>query len=94
VTENYFVNLLIRMRDEKKLSHEEMLREMPFMFTAANETIALTTSAVLLVLGMYPNIQVFWDNMFLRLLHMILFVSCRKMYSKNLTQYLKKVTKI
>ncbi|XP_068914668.1 cytochrome P450 4C1-like isoform X2 [Tenebrio molitor] len=61
VTENYFVNLLIRMRDEKKLSHEEMLREMPFMFTAANETTALTTSAVLLVLGMYPNIQ---ENVF------------------------------
>jgi cytochrome P450 len=56
--QNYFLDLLIRLEDEKKMSHEEVVKEVQFMFAASHETTAVTVSAVLLALGMHPDIQV------------------------------------
>ncbi|CAH1377433.1 unnamed protein product [Tenebrio molitor] len=55
--QNYFLDLLIRLEDEKKMSHEEVVKEVQFMFAASHETTAVTVSAVLLALGMHPDIQ-------------------------------------
>ena len=53
-----FLPHLIKLNQVEQITREEILEESSFMIIAASETTAITVNVVLMILGIYPDIQV------------------------------------